>query len=272
MIIIIIIMKIASQEGLLPGKSFEEKVRNAEFLKLKGIELAGRGIEERVKEIREVISSYNIQISTICSGYRGDLLGIDRKDRELALEDIKVRLKISADLGAVGVIVVPTFGGPKLPDLYPLYNNVWEVEKRLLIEELKELDKYGNDVGSYVLLEPLNRYETHFLNRVEQAVQIVEQGGYENVKIMADFFHMNIEESEIADAIKTGGRYLKHIHLADSNRVLPGFGHTAFEEPFRALKEVNYNNFMAFECRVLEPRLENLRKSISFLENIIKRL
>ncbi len=265
-------MKIGSQEGLLPGKNFEEKVKNAELLGLEGIELAGRGIEERYKDIKNIVSSYNIRISTICSGYRGDLLGIERKERELAIEDIKKRLEISSELGAVGVIVVPTFGGYKLPDLYPLYSDIWFLEKELLVEELKELGRYADDIGSYVLLEPLNRYETHFLRRVEQAVSIVDEVGYEHVKIMADFFHMNIEEKDIADALLKAGRYLKHIHLADSNRLLPGFGHTEFREPFKALRSIKYSNFMVFECGVPEPRYKSLEKSILYLRDIISNI
>lgn len=264
-------MKIASQEGLLPGKSFEEKVQSALKLGLEGVELSGRGIESRIDKIRDVLSSYDIKISSICSGYRGDLLGIERKERTLAMEDIKTRLRISAEIGAVGVIVVPTFGRPKLPDLYPLYSDVWSLEKEMLVEELKELGKFANDVGSYVLLEPLNRYETHFLNRLEQAIQIVEEVGLEHVRLMADFFHMNIEEADIPQSLLKVGKYLKHIHLADSNRVLPGFGHTNFDEPFKVLKEINYKDYMVFECRVPEPRMENLRRSISYLKEIIDR-
>ena len=263
-------MKLASQEGLLPGKSLAEKVKIAEQLGLEGIELGGRSIEERYNEIVEAFSTSKIKVSTICSGYPGDLLSADRREREKAIEGILKRLEIAHNLGAVGLIVVPTFGGPKLPDLYPLFPTVWELEKKLLIEELRIIDRKARTYNSFVLLEPLNRYETHFLNRLEDTVSIIEEVNGERIMLMADFFHMNIEEADIASSLKKVSKYLKHIHLADSNRVLPGFGHTDFSKPFKVLKDIGYKYYMAFECRVPEPRIESLKKSIEFLRKLIR--
>ena len=265
-------MKIACQEGLIPGQNFEEKLANAEKLGLEGIELSGRGIEERAAHIKSLLPSYTVKISSICSGYRGDLLGAEKSQRALAIQDIKARLEIAAQLGAVGVIVVPTFGKPKLPDLYPLYLDVWTLERQLIIAELKELGKYADEVGAYVLLEPLNRYETHFVNTLEQATAIIDEVGCEHVKVMADFFHMNIEETDIPSSLRRAGSRLKHVHLADSNRLLPGLGHTDFAAAFKVLKEIGYSDYMAFECRAPEPRMQSLRNSINFLREIMGKI
>ncbi len=262
-------MKIAIQENLLPGKTLREKFLIAEKLGFDGIELWGRGIEKRISEIESVLSISKVPISTICSGYKGDLLGSSRSEREAAIKDIKFKLEVAAKLNAVGLIVVPTFGGPKLPDLYPLYKDVKELEYRLLVEELKDIGKHADEVGVFILLEPLNRYETHFLNRLEQAIKICKDVNMEHVKIMADFFHMNIEEASIPESLKIAKDYIRHIHLADSNRWLPGFGHTDFKSAFKVLKNSNYKYFMALECYVPEPKEESLRKSLAYLKSLL---
>jgi len=262
-------MKLAVQENMVPGKTFLEKLRNAEKYGFEGVEVWGTNLPQRLETVKEALSTSNIKISTVCSGYGGDLLGADRKTRETAINDIKDRLKISAELGAVGVITVPTFRGPKIPDLYPWRTDVMEIEKEILIEECKILGKYADDVGAYVILEPLNRYETHFIRRLEQAVEVCEAVGKEHVKIMADFFHMNIEEADIPSSIEKAKDYIVHVHLADSNRLLPGYGHTDFKSGFTALKRIGYNRFMALECGIPgDPEIE-LPKCVNYLRQLI---
>ncbi|RLI23904.1 sugar phosphate isomerase/epimerase [Candidatus Bathyarchaeota archaeon] len=262
-------MRLAIQENLVPGKTLREKVLKIESYGFEGLEVWGNNLPQRFKEVKDALSTSKIKLSTVCGGYSGDLLGPDRRTREIAIEGIKERLKICAELGGVGVITVPTFGGPKMPDLYPWHPDVGEVEKQVLIEECKILGKYADDVGAYVLLEPLNRYETHFINRLEQAIEICKAAGREHVKIMADFFHMNIEEASIPKSIEDADGYIFHVHLADSNRLLPGYGHTDFKSGFAALKKIGYRNFMTLECGIPgDPDVE-LPKCVSYLKSLI---
>ncbi len=180
-------MRLAVQEGLLPGRSLAERLVAAEELGFEGVELWGRGLLDRLSEVRDAFSTVRVGVSTICSGYRGDLLSPERGERELAMCDIARLLEAAAELGAVGVIVVPTFGGPKLPDLSPLYRDVREVERSLLVEELRILGRRAEDVGAHVLLEPLNRYVTHLVNTLSQALEVVEEASSPGVVVMADF-------------------------------------------------------------------------------------
>ena len=262
-------MKLAVQENLVPGETFSQKLRNTEQYGYEGVEVWGRELPQRLEEIRSALSTSRVKLSTVCAGYPGDLLGTDRKARETAIDGIKERLKLCADLGGVGVITVPTFGKPKISDLFPWRPDVKEVEKQILIEECKILGKYADDVSAYVLLEPLNRYETHLINRLEQAVEVCKAAGKEHVKIMADFFHMSIEEADIPASLENASDYILHIHLADSNRILPGTGHTDFKSGFNALKKVGYKNFMALECGVQGDPREELPKCSRFLKNLM---
>ncbi|MBS7641997.1 MAG: sugar phosphate isomerase/epimerase family protein [Candidatus Bathyarchaeia archaeon] len=262
-------MKISCQENLLTGVSFEEKVYTAEKLKLDAIEVWGRDLDTRIKSILDAISSSRVKISTICSGYPGDLLSTDRREREEAMNGIIERLRYASELGAIGLIVVPTFGRPKLPDLYPLHRDVIELERRLIIEELRILDKYAVDYGVYILLEPINRYETHFMNKISDAIKIVSEVYGNNIAVMADFFHMNIEERDLSESLLSCIHLLKHIHLADSNRLPPGFGHTDFKTPLSLLKKHGYKYYMAYECRIPEPTELNLERSIGYIRSVI---
>ena len=165
------------------------------------------------------------------------------------------------------MIVVPIFHGPLVPDLSPWKSSA-RIEEELLIEQLHDLAEAAREYGTKLILEPLNRYETHFLNRLEQAVHICEQVGSQHVSILADFFHMNIEEANIGKAIKEAADWLSYVHLADSNRKLPGLGHNNFKEGFEALKEVNYKGWMSLECAVpgndvaLAQSLEFMKKQL----------
>jgi len=264
----VILLYFSIQENLLPGDNLEKKFDNARKLGFDAVEIWGHNIEKRVNEVKSVKDSIGIKISTICSGYPGDLLSLDRSAREQAIKGIKIRLSMAAELDAVGVIVVPTFGGPKLPDLYPLFRDIRDLERKLLIEELKILGRHADNVGAYILIEPLNRYETHFVNRLEQAASICDEVGFEHVKIMGDFFHMNIEEANISESLRKYAEYIKHIHLADSNRLPPGYGHIDFKSAFEVLKEVGYRYYLALECAVPEPKFEVLKKTLSFLRSL----
>lgn len=262
-------VKLSIQENLLPGASLADKLTAAERLGFDGVEFWGHDINGRLPEIKQALSTVRVEASTICSGYGGDLLGASWEERSRAVEDIKAGLEAAAELGAVGVVVVPTFGGPKLPDLRPLYPSVWELERKMLIAELRELGEHAENVGAYVLLEPLNRYESHFLNRLEQAVEIIVSVGSPGVALMADLFHMNIEEPDMAEALQKALEYIKHVHLADSNRWLPGFGHTDFRPLFRILREGAYAYYMALECYVPEPKEANLIRTVRMLRKLM---
>ncbi|HIE14043.1 TPA: sugar phosphate isomerase/epimerase, partial [Candidatus Bathyarchaeota archaeon] len=146
---------------------------------------------------------------------------------------------------------------------------VEEIEKRILVEEMKMLGKYAENIGAYIILEPLNRYETHFIRRLDQAAEVCREVKLDYVRVMADFFHMNIEEADISESLEAVADLLVHVHLADSNRILPGYGHTDFRKPFKTLKRVGYKNFMALECSIPgNPNVE-LPKCVKYLRSFM---
>lgn len=190
-------MRLAIQENLIPGSDFSEKVRKAEKWGFEGIEVWGMDLKARVEDIKRHISKSKVQVSTICAGYRGSLLGAKKEERDTAVGDIKQLLSLGAELGTVGLIVVPIFGPARIPDLSP-WKEEEDIEEELLCHLLKEIGDIAEKTGCFCLIEPLNRYETHLVNTVAHASKIVERVGSPGVKIMADFFHMSIEEKNIS--------------------------------------------------------------------------
>lgn len=125
----------------------------------------------------------------------------------------------------------------------------------MLIEGVTELGEHARAEGVVLLLEPLNRYEDHMLNKVADAGALCEEVGLESVKVMGDLYHMNIEEDDIPRSIRDAGRHFAHVHLADSNREQPGTGHVDFRAAFAALNDIGFDGYLAMECGLRgEPR------------------
>ena len=109
----------------------------------------------------------------------------------------------------------------------------------------------GEDAKQYgvpLIYEPLNRYETNLINRVEDGVRFLETLATKNVVLLADLFHMNIEETDIAAAFRTGKGHIGHIHFVDSNRRPAGCGHLDYQPIVAALLETGYNGYLSAEA------------------------
>lgn len=126
---------------------------------------------------------------------------------------------------------------------------------------LKELAKVAEDLGVKIALEPLNRFETYFLNTAEDAVALVQEVGSPAVGVHLDTFHMNIEEKCLYEAIKTAGPYLYHLHTCENDRGTPGEGHVEWDDVFQALREVNYKGALVIESFV--PGVKEIARAAS---------
>ena len=261
-------MKLSCQEGLVSGKDLKEKVSKLEAFGYDGIELYGHNLKNRLGEIDSSLKGRNIKISAICSGYGGCLLDSDIKQRDIAMQDIKDLLTYANNIGAAGLITVPIFGPPRIPDLSPFMSS-YKLEENLLVEELDILGDFAHKKGVYIILEPLNRYETHFVKTVEYGSSILSKLHTKGVRLMADFFHMSIEEKDISKTLNDNFDEIEYIHLADSNRLLPGMGHTDFKSPFAVLNQKGYSGFMSLECGIPGDADILLPKTAEFLKSQI---
>ena len=259
-------VKLALREDMTPGETLPERLEWLAALGFDGIELhEPSSLDLPPRELRAIFADSPIEAANVAGS--GALLDPDPRERVAGKELTKERLHLAGMLGAAGVLVVPQFGpAPRLPDLSP-YKTAAELERELFVMQLRELAPAAAEAGAPVFLEPLNRYEQHLVNRLDQGVVFCEQVGAD-IKIMADFFHMNIEEADIAGSIRAAGPHIVYVHVADSNRLQPGRGHLDFRPGFTALKEAGYDGYLGIECRVEGPYEESLAETTALLREL----
>ena len=119
---------------------------------------------------------------------------------------------------------------------------------RRLGDSLRQLADHAAERDVVVIMEPLNRYESNLVNRMEDGVALLESLEKSNVKLLGDLFHMNIEEVRIGDALRQAGPRLGHVHFVDSNRRPAGFGHIDYNEVAAALREIDYRGYCSAEA------------------------
>jgi sugar phosphate isomerase/epimerase len=117
-----------------------------------------------------------------------------------------------------------------------------------LADALEVLGEHAKQYGVPLIYEPLNRYETNLANTLDTGVKLLRSLSTMNVVLLADLFHMNIEEYNLADAIRTSGKHVGHVHFVDSNRRAAGFGHLDFAPIAQALHEVGFSGFASAEA------------------------
>jgi sugar phosphate isomerase/epimerase len=258
-------MKLALREEMSRGDTLPEQLSWLEGIGFDGIELAAASLDLPPHELEAIFADSPVSAANVAGS--AALLDPDPTVRAAAKDLMRRRLDLAATLGAVGVLTVPQFGSaPRLPDLSP-YKTAVELERELFLEQLRELAPTAVGMGVPIFLEPLNRYEQHLVNRLEQGVAFAEQVG-DGVKIMADFFHMNIEEADIAESIRAAGPHIVHVHVADSQRLQPGKGHLDFRPGFAALKEAGYEGYLGIECGISGPYEESLAESAALLREL----
>jgi sugar phosphate isomerase/epimerase len=117
-----------------------------------------------------------------------------------------------------------------------------------LAEALDELGEHAKQFRAPLIFEPLNRYETNQVNTVEGGVKLLRSLSTGNVRLLADLFHMNIEEADLAAALRAGGALIGHVHLVDSNRRAAGMGHLDYPPIVQALEAIGYGGFASAEA------------------------
>lgn len=264
-------MKLSCQEGLAPGATFAERLKNIEKYGFEGIELNGGYLNtaEEVAERRSVLRDSPVKASSICGGNSAELVHPDRGRRQKCSDGLKRQLEIAAELGAVGPITVPIFNNnDRVPDLSPWKTRA-QIERDLLIEMLLPLAQHAADAGVSVLLEPLNRYESNSIPQQKDGAEIVRQINSPGVRLMSDVFHMHIEEFNSPNALRSAAETIGHVHLADNTRKEPGSGDIDFSAVFAALREIGFGGYMAYECGLTGPADTVLPISVRFLKDCL---
>ena len=134
---------------------------------------------------------------------------------------------------------------------------------------LNTLGEHARPYGIPLIYEPLNRYETNLITTEAAGVELMESLQTDNVRLLADLFHMNIEETDIASGIKDGGRWIGHVHFVDSNRRPAGCGHMNYAPIIAALNAIGYQGHLSAEALPWPDSLAAAKQTIAKYRELV---
>ena len=195
------------------------------------------------KKVSEKLQSRQMEslTSTVLS-HATDISSLDESRRTQGIEYLKQCVKATADIEAHSFSGVLYSEFARKDHISPNQKN-WENAANAL----REVATYAQDFGVSVGIEPVNRYETNLINTSQQAIQLKDMIGMNNVKIHLDTYHMNIEEKNFYKATIAAGENLIHYHLCENDRGIPGTGTVNWDDIFRALQDINYQGYAGLE-------------------------
>jgi sugar phosphate isomerase/epimerase len=267
------VFAVSCQEQLLPGEDLESKWEFATAAGYDAIELRGKGdlaLERRLPELRRA-AAHGVVMRTVCVDMSHFFGAFDPDLRADAIRQLRSQLSVIGELGGVGAMTPASYGmfSRRLPPFEPPRGE--EQDRAVLLAGLSELGEHAAAEGVVLLLEPLNRYEDHMVNRLEQAAGLIDEVGLDSVRIGADTYHMNIEEDRPADSLVKFGHYIAHVQVSDSNRLQPGAGHLDWSSVLDALAEIGYRGDLALESRLRGEPAEAVGSVPAFLRSAPER-
>ena len=250
-------MKLAAQVRLAPGRSISEKVAFLAEVGFEAVELQSDAACA-VDEYRSALQAAGISALSMCPVDRGLDLVCDQFTQRRRIQRTFRILDACNELGVKTLISVPIRGS--LP-----VNTVAEDENDSYVYALEQLAPAAESAGVTIVVEPLNRYETHLVNTLADGCAIARRVGSPAIKVLADIFHMNIEETDLTGSIRVAGEWIGHVHLADNHRAQPGTGSIGFTDVFAALRDIAYLGSAALECRLRGNPEQALEESVNYL-------
>lgn len=236
-------------------------IRTAAALGYDGVELAIRDpAQVDAQRLRETLDDAGLTVPAIGTGqaYLKDGLSLTSDDagvRLRALERVAIHLRLAAHLRAA--VIIGLIRGRLAGDR--------ERTDRRLLDALQQLLPAADRLGVRVLIEPINRYETDYLVTVDETLALIEQAKSPQLGVLADLFHMNIEEVSIEQALRRAGSRLGHVHAADSNRHAPGWGHLDFPRIVAVLRDIGYRGYLSAEILPRPDPVSAARQVVEYL-------
>jgi sugar phosphate isomerase/epimerase len=217
-----------------------------------GIEFAAEPYKLDADECTALMKKYGLNCRSLC--------GIFDETRDLtdpgeagknAVTYLTDSVDFAVKVGAKIIIVVPSPVGRTVQPAGKTFDEL----RGSSVKNIKEAANYAQKQGVRFAIEAINRYETYFANTLEKAYSLVKEIGHPAVGVMADLFHMSLEESSFTESLMMIADKLLHVHIADNTREPAGLGHTDFKEILRVLKKIGYNGSltMEFMYRLADP-------------------
>jgi D-psicose/D-tagatose/L-ribulose 3-epimerase len=233
--------------------------------------------------VKRELDKHGLVCGTACAcvGPDRDLRGTPKQQRD----GLKYMMKVIDQMVVLQcpALIGPVYSAVGRADAVPPaeYKKQWKT----VVKNLKALCKYAQSKGKLIYMEPLNRFETDFINTCDQALKMVRDVGSPALKLHLDTFHMNIEEKNQAAAIRKAGKLLGHVHACGCDRGTPGNDHIDWKGIAKALKDIRYNGDVVIESfttdvkviaraaaiwRKIEPTQDEIAvKGLKFLQRIL---
>jgi sugar phosphate isomerase/epimerase len=220
-------------------------VDRAAALGYDGVELALLRAEEvDIPRMKERLSATGLEIPCISSGqvFAADHLYFTHPDaevREAAVDRIIGMIRLAGEFGArvnTGRVRGLIHEG-----------ETTETARQRYLSCLHRCADVAERAGVELIVEPVNRYEVNFINNCTEGLEMIRETGRRCVKLMPDLFHMNIEDASFRRAFESARDYISYVHVADSNRLAPGWGHMPFDEIFEILRDIGYDGYLTAE-------------------------
>jgi sugar phosphate isomerase/epimerase len=231
---------------VLFGGNLRKGIRLAAELGFSAVELSIRDPNQVDRQgLRRLLADVGLTVSGIATGqsYYGDGLSLtdpDPEKRDICLKRLKGHIDVAGEYGALVIIGGIRGALVKDPDDRAIQEAAFRVSLLVLAD-------YARKAGVTLAIEPINRYETNMINTVCEGLATLASLKQENVVLLVDTFHMNIEEARIGASIHQAGTAVGYVHIADSNRWAPGLGHIDFGEVLGALDDIGYGGPISAE-------------------------
>lgn len=214
-------------------------------------------------KVKAAADKHGLAIGSVCA-----CMGPGRDFRGTPAEQKTAMRYCKAVIDQAAIMKCPRVIGP----IYSVVGKADAVEPKqqkkefaLVVKNLKVLAAYAAKKGVKLCIEPLNRFETDFLNTCDKGLQLLKAVGAKNVKLHLDTFHMNIEERSIGDAIRAAGKRLKHLHACENDRGAPGSGHVPWDEVAKACRDIGFNGPFVIES--FTNKVKSIAKAAAIWRN-----
>ena len=235
----------APPDAFVVWRGFEQSIPKAAHLGYHGVELALKAADEvDPDKLHAWLEAANLKVSAITTGQVFAGLGLhfthpDPGGRERTFNVFRNLIALAKDFG--GIVNVGRARG------FVAEGQSRRETERLFVDMARRLCDAAGPVGVEIVIEPVNRYEINFINTLDEAAAVLAKVRRDNIGLMPDTFHMNIEEAEMGAALARHGRAVRYVHLADSNRLAPGQGHVDFDDVFDGLRQGGFDGWACIE-------------------------
>lgn len=230
------------------AESIETTIKRIAALGYDKLEIAGSPEAYNTQKIGKLLKDHGLKCwgSVTLMLEDRNLLAKDKSQRTKSIQYVKDVVRMVKELEGEMVSLVPGTVGKIIPDGRP------EEEWKWAVESMKEVYEYAESVGIVLGIEPINRFETYFINRGDQALALAQEVG-PNCGVCLDTFHMNMEEDNTYDAMRRAKGRLVGFHVADNNRMAPGMGTINWPKIIETLREIDYDKVLSVEfCSPLD--------------------